>query len=59
LDKGLLDLTDMVDALRAAGRSPNLLVECWMDQLDDKAATLAQEEEWTQQGIDYLRKLLN
>lgn len=58
LDKGLLDLTDMLNALRAAGRSPNLLVECWMDQLEDQSATLAQEEEWTRQGIVYLRQLL-
>jgi sugar phosphate isomerase/epimerase len=58
LDQGLLDLPEMLNTVRAAGRSPNLLVECWMDQLDDQAATLAQEEEWTRQGIVYLRRLL-
>ncbi len=58
LDQGLVDVPGMLGALRAAGRSPNLLVECWMDQLDDPAATLAQEEEWTRQGIVYLRQLL-
>jgi sugar phosphate isomerase/epimerase len=58
LDQGLLDLPDMLSAIRAAGRSPNLLVECWMDRLDDQAATLAQEEAWTRQGIVYLRELL-
>jgi len=59
LDQGLVDVPGMVNTLRAAGRSPNLLVECWMDQLDDPAATLAQEEEWTRQGIAYLHKLLD
>jgi sugar phosphate isomerase/epimerase len=58
LDQGQLDLPDMLDTVRAAGRSPNLLVECWMDQLDNRAATLAQEEAWTRQGIVYLRELL-
>ena len=58
LDQGLLDLPDMLNTVRAAGRSPNFLVECWMDQLDDQAATLAQEEAWTRQGIVYLRQLL-
>lgn len=58
LDEGLVDLPGMLSTLRAAGRSPNLLVEGWMDQLDDQAATLAQEEEWTRQGIAYLRRLV-
>lgn len=58
LDKGLVDIPGMLNALRAAGRSPNLLVECWMDQLADQAATLRQEEEWTRQGVAYLRQLL-
>jgi hypothetical protein len=48
----------MLNTLRDAGRSPNLLVEGWMDPLDDPADTLAQEEEWTRRGIIYLRQLL-
>ena len=58
LDQGLLDLPNLLDTIRIVGRSPNLLVECWMDQVDDQTATLAQEEEWTRQGIVYLRQLL-
>jgi sugar phosphate isomerase/epimerase len=58
LDQGLLDVPGMLNTVRAAGRSPNFLVECWMDQLGDQAATLAQEEAWTRQGIVYLRQLL-
>ncbi len=59
LDEGLVDLEWMLDTVRAAGRSPNVLVECWMDQLTDPTATLAQEEAWTRQGIVYLRQLLD
>jgi sugar phosphate isomerase/epimerase len=59
LGEGLIDLKGLLDAVRAAGRSPNLLVECWMDRLDDETATLAQEEHWVRQGIAYLRQLLS
>ena len=57
LGEGLVDLPGMLAAVRAAGRWPNLLVECWMDRLDDEGATLAQEEAWAGQGIAYLRRL--
>ena len=59
LGKGLVDLPSMLAAVRAAGRSPNVLVEGWMDRLDDEAATLVQEEAWVRQGVAYLRRLLN
>ena len=59
LGEGLVDLPGMLAAVRAAGRSPNVLVEGWMDRLDDEAATLAQEEAWVRQGVVYLRQLLN
>jgi sugar phosphate isomerase/epimerase len=58
LGQGLVDLTGMLDAVRAAGRSPNVLVECWMDPLEDETATLAQEDAWARDGIAYLRRLL-
>jgi hypothetical protein len=47
----------MFGALRAAGRSPNVLVEAWMDRLEDETATLAQEKEWARHGVAYLRQL--
>ena len=59
LGKGLVDLPGMLAAVRAAGRSPNVLLEGWMDRLDDEAATLVQEEAWVRQGVAYLRRLLN
>ena len=58
LGEGLVDVQGMLDAVRAAGRSPNILAECWMDRLDDKEATLAQEEDWVKRGIAYLRGVL-
>lgn len=59
LGEGLVDLKGMLDAVHASGRSPNVLVECWMDRLDDEMATLAQEEDWVKRGIEYLRRLLD
>ncbi|HEY64404.1 MAG TPA: sugar phosphate isomerase/epimerase, partial [Caldilineae bacterium] len=56
--EGLVDIPGMLAAVRAAGRSPNLLIECWMDRLEDEEATLAQEEAWVRRGIAYLRQLL-
>jgi len=58
LGKGRVDLREMIAAIRAAKRAPNLLVEAWMDRLDDSDATLAQEETWVRDGIAYLRTLL-
>lgn len=57
LGEGVVDCAGIMAALRAAGRAPNLLAESWMDRLEDEAATLAQEEAWTRQGIAYLRRL--
>jgi sugar phosphate isomerase/epimerase len=58
LGKGLVDVPGLLAAVRAAGRSPNLLVEGWMDRLQDESATLTQEEAWVRQGIEYLLSLL-
>lgn len=58
LGTGLVDLPGLLAALDAAKRSPNLLVEAWMDRLEDDAATLAQEEIWVRDGIAYLKNLI-
>ena len=54
LGEGMVDVAALLDAVRAAGRSPDLLVESWMDRLEDEAATLAQERAWAKQGIAVL-----
>jgi sugar phosphate isomerase/epimerase len=58
LGEGQVDLAAMVEALRATGRSPNVLAEGWMDRLDDPAATLVQEEAWARHGVAYLHDLV-
>jgi hypothetical protein len=58
LGQGLIDLPEMLDTIHDSGRNPNILVESWMDKLDDEGATLAQEQAWICQGIEYLRGLL-
>jgi 3-oxoisoapionate decarboxylase len=57
LGKGLVDLREMVETVCAAGRSPNLLVEAWMDRLEGVEETLVMEETWVRDGIAYLRNL--
>lgn len=59
LGEGLVDLAGMVEALSAAGHSPSILAEGWMDPLDDPAATLAQEEAWARHGVAYLHRLVH
>lgn len=57
LGKGRVEWREMLATLRAAERAPNLLVEAWMDRLDDLNATLAQEETWVREGIAFLKQL--
>lgn len=58
LGEGLVDLYALVSAVRESNPSANVLVECWMDRLDDEEATLTQEELWVRQSVDYLYQLL-
>ncbi len=58
LGEGLLDLPGLLAALRAAGRSPALLLEAWMDRLEEDAATCAQEEQWVRTGLQYLHRVV-
>jgi sugar phosphate isomerase/epimerase len=54
--EGMLAAVSTPGAVYTAGRRPNVLVEGWMDRLDEEAATLAQEEEWVRRGIAYLKE---
>jgi sugar phosphate isomerase/epimerase len=56
LGEGLVDIPGLVTAVRAAGRSPNVLVECWMDRREGEGETLEREEEWVRGGVTYLRR---
>ena len=57
LGEGLVDIGGMLEEVRRAGRSPNVLVEAWMDPRQDEAATLAAEESMVRDGIAYLKGL--
>jgi sugar phosphate isomerase/epimerase len=62
LGEGQVDIEGMLAAVytagtaRAARPSPSVLVEGWMDLLDDETATLAQEADWARRGIAYLKE---
>jgi sugar phosphate isomerase/epimerase len=56
LGEGQAGIEGVLAAVYGAGRSPNVLVEGWMDRLDDEAATLALEEDWVRQGLAYLKE---
>ncbi len=57
LGEGLLDLRALANALAEHGRSPNFILESWMDRLDDEHQTLAEEESWVRKGLTCLRSL--
>jgi len=54
--EGRLDIPWVLDQLRAAGRTPNTILEQWAPPLADPAATIAREAEWAERGIRYLRE---
>jgi len=58
LGEGLVDLAGLVSAVRRHNPAANVLVECWMDRLDDEETTLAQEERWVRQSVSHLNQLL-
>ncbi len=59
LGAGLLDLPALVRTVWAAGRRPPMLLEMWQDREADEAATLAAEEAWIAQSLDYMRRLVD
>lgn len=58
LGQGLVDVVALVKSLKSHGRTPNLLLEGWMDRLDDPQATVDQEEAWVREGLTYCRGIL-
>ena len=55
--EGMVDLRRMIAFLKGHRRSPNIVVEGWMDQQENETRTIAQEEEWVRQSVAYLRKI--
>ncbi len=56
---GRLNLDALLAALRAAGRYPAVLLESWMDPLENDQATCVQEEVWVRDSLDYLRRAVS
>jgi sugar phosphate isomerase/epimerase len=55
---GMVDQHRMIALLREYRRSPNIVVEGWMDQQENEESTIAQEEDWVRQSLAYLRSIL-
>jgi sugar phosphate isomerase/epimerase len=58
LGDGLVDIRGMLAEVKAAGRSPDVLLECWMDELEDRDKTLAQEDAWVREGVSHLKQIV-
>jgi len=58
IGEGMVDIRGMVASLKQQRRSPNLVVESWMDPAQNPEATAVQEQQWTRQGISYLQGVI-
>jgi 3-oxoisoapionate decarboxylase len=58
IGEGMVDIRGVVASLKERGRSPNIVVESWMDQAESPEATATREEQWTRQGISYLQGVI-
>jgi 3-oxoisoapionate decarboxylase len=56
LGTGRLDFEGLLSALQRNGSTPALLLESWMDRLESKVETCAQEESWLRDGIQFLKQ---
>jgi len=56
--QGLLDIPALLDTLRRAGSRCNAILELWCPEQATLAETIAQEEQWVQESIQYLRFLI-
>jgi sugar phosphate isomerase/epimerase len=56
--QGRLNIPWVLDQLRRSNRHPNAIVEQWPAPEETTEATIAKEDAWTKQSIEYLRNLL-
>jgi 3-oxoisoapionate decarboxylase len=56
--RGQVDLSWVLQRVRAAGRDPNAILEQWTPPAADVPATLAREAAWAEQSVAYLRTLI-
>jgi sugar phosphate isomerase/epimerase len=56
--QGQLNVPWLLEVLRGAGRSPNAILELWPPRQKSIEETLALEERWAVESIEYLRRLI-
>jgi sugar phosphate isomerase/epimerase len=56
--QGLVDIPRLLDELRGLARDPNVILELWPPPEASIEASIAKEETWTRQSIDYLRQFV-
>jgi len=58
LGTGLLDAKAVINALRNAGRDPDVLLEQFMGKKDIMRETLAEEDRWVREAIKYVKTII-
>jgi sugar phosphate isomerase/epimerase len=56
--QGQLNIPWLLDLLRAAGRSPNAILELWPPRQSTVEETVALEQRWAVESIEFLRRLI-
>jgi sugar phosphate isomerase/epimerase len=56
--KGQLNVPWLLDTLRAAGVSPNAILELWPPEQKTLQETIALEQAWAVESINYLRQYI-
>jgi sugar phosphate isomerase/epimerase len=56
--RGQLDIPRLLEAIRACGRDPNVIVELWPSPEATLAESIAKEEDWACESIRYLRPFI-
>lgn len=58
IGKGRLRVDELLRTVSMNGHDPSLLVESWMDDIPGEKETLAQEEKWIYNGIQFIRRTI-
>jgi sugar phosphate isomerase/epimerase len=56
--KGKLNITEVVEKLNATGKCNSAILELWTPPEDNIEDTIRKEEEWADESIEYLKKII-
>ncbi len=56
--QGMLDIPWVMRSLAQHGRSFNAIIECWLAPTNDMEQTIATEQAWLRESVQYLRTLI-